>query len=275
MIQRIQVLASYFLRRLVGSVSGALYLLFTLGYWLVLFNPQQLTPDTDYFILVAGLFGPIAAFLITLTFSNWANQAINYPFLVRLPSRVEYLTALFISALVTTMTLQLILAILAIVFHGPDLSIFQFLEIPPLWLAPTVLAITLAMHATDLVSSGWSRVYIFGLLALFLFGQNISNEGLIRGLNGLSRYASNQGWFSAVNTVSSWTNSLANSPANLFTRITNALFWPFDAIARAILNGNFTGTQALAPAILMLYATILFILAADLFVNKDLILTEA
>ncbi len=275
MSQRIRVLVSYFLRRLGGSVSGALYVLFTMGYWLILFNPQQQTPDLDYFILVTGLFGPIIAFLITLSLSNWADQAINYPFLVRLPSRVEYLTAVLLTALVATLILQLLLALLAIIFHGPDLTLTSTLQIPPLWIAPVILSITLAMHASDLVSSGWSRVYIFGLLAIFLFGQNISNDGLSQALTGFSRYAANQGWTALLNPLSSWANSAANGGPSIIARITGALFWPFNAIAEAVLNGAFTGTQAIAPAILLLYATILFILAADLFVNKDLILTEA
>lgn len=275
MSQRISVLMAYFFRRLFGSVSGALYILFTLGYWLILFNPQQQTPDIDYFLLVAGLFGPIIAFLITLTLANWANQAINYPFLVRLPSRVEYLTAVFLATLTSALILQLLLAILALVFQGPNLSLSHILEIPPLWIAPTVLAITLAMHASDLVTNGWSRVYVFGLLAIFLFGQSLTNDILLRLLNGVNRYASNQGWLQVIDQVTTWINAISSSDTNVIARVASALFWPFEAIIQAILSGAYTTTQAVAPAILLLYATILFILAADLFVNKDLILTEA
>jgi len=52
------------------------------------------------------------------------------------------------------------------------------------------------------------------------------------------------------------------------------IFWPFHAISEAIFQGFFNPTQALAPAILLLYATILFMLAADLFANKDVDFTE-
>lgn len=275
MNQRVTVLASYFFKRFFRSVSGALYVLLTLAYWVILFNPQQQTPDIDYFILVAGLFGPLIAFLITLTISNWANQAINYPFLVRLPSRVEYLTAVFLAAFSAAISLQLLLSILAIAFQGPTLDLSHIFEIPPIWIAPTILAITLAMHASDLVTRGWSRVYIFGILAIFLFGQGISNELLLRLINGFNRYAANQGWRSILNTLTTWSNNISASETNLIARATSAIFWPFDALAQAVLNGAFTSIQAIAPAILLLYATILFILAADLFVNKDLILTEA
>jgi hypothetical protein len=51
------------------------------------------------------------------------------------------------------------------------------------------------------------------------------------------------------------------------------LHWPF----RAIVDGvtvSFDRTEALAPAFLLLYATILFLLAADFFATKDLHLIE-
>jgi hypothetical protein len=52
------------------------------------------------------------------------------------------------------------------------------------------------------------------------------------------------------------------------------LFWPFKAVADATIQGVFNPTQALAPAIILLYAAILFMLAADLFATKDLDFTE-
>jgi hypothetical protein len=42
----------------------------------------------------------------------------------------------------------------------------------------------------------------------------------------------------------------------------------------AIIQGYFSAEQALAPAVLLLYATILFMLAADLFAAKDIELME-
>lgn len=275
MRQRILTLTRYFFQRLVRSVSGALYLLLTLGYWLLLFNPQQGTPDVEYYILVVGFFGPAIGFLITLTIANWANQAIHYPFVVRLSSRVEYLTAVFLAALSTALCLQMVLALLAALFHGPTLPLGTLLEIPPLWLAPTVLFIVLALHASDLVAAGWSRVFVFGLLALFLFGQGLSNDVLVRFASGFNRYAINQGWSGVVDRVADWIVVLNNSNSNSVTRFTSTLFWPFDASIDAIVNGAYLRTQVLAPAIFLLYATILFILAADLFTNKDLAFTEA
>lgn len=275
MTQRLAVLSRYFFGRWFRSVSGALYVLFAFAYWLILFNPQQQTPEVDYFILVLGLFGPVAAFLITLTISSWANQAVNYPFLVRLPSRVEYLTAVAVAAFLATFLLQLLMTILTFSFGGPALTLGNLLEIPPLWFPPIILAITLALHASDLVSKGWSRVYLFGLLAIFLFARELSNDILLRLLSGLNRYINNQGWFRLMEWINNAMNAISNSNSNIIARVTDSLFWPFEAIIEAVLEGQYTATQAIAPAILLIYATILFILAADLFGNKDLIFTEA
>lgn len=275
MTQRIMVLTRYFFQRLVRSVSGALYLLLMLGYWYIFFNPQQETPDVNYFILVIGAFGALVSFMITLTIANWANQAIHYPFLVRLPSRVEYLTAVFLATLSATVCLQLLLALLALLFQGPAISVGSLVEIPPLWLAPAILFIMLALHASDLVASGWSRVYLFGMLAIALFSQQLTNESLIRAANGLSQYAVNQGWQRLVDLLADWVIALSNNDTNLLIRITSALFWPFNALIDATVSGAYLNTQVLAPAIFLLYAAILFILAADLFTNKDLAFTEA
>lgn len=274
MSQRIMVLVRYFLRTLFTSLSGSIYIILTLAYWILLFNPQQGTPDIDYFILIAGAFGPIAAFLITLSITGRANQAIHYPLMVRLPSRVEYLTAVLTSSLLATFALQLLLSILALIFRGPDLTFVRLIEIPPIWLGPTILASVLALHASDLVTQGWSRIYVFGFLAVFLFGQSVKNDNLVRMLNGISRYATNQGWFELSSTFSNWSSAAGSTDTNTLSRFFGFLFWPFRALTEATVNGVFTGTQALAPAILLLYATILFLLAADLFSNKDLAFTE-
>ncbi|MCP5097108.1 MAG: hypothetical protein GY943_16285 [Chloroflexi bacterium] len=274
MRQRISVLTRYFLRTLFTSLPGSIYAILTLAYWAVFFNPQQQTPDMDYFILVGGIFGPIAAFLITLTIASRANQAIHYPFIVRLHSRIEYLTAVLISTLIAATGLQILLALLGLIFGGPDITFSGLIGIPPIWLALNVLATVIALHASDFVTRGWSRIYIFGSLAIFLFGQGINNEALVRATNSISQYATNQGWYEISGTLSDWANSLSSSGNNTIGQFFSILFWPFRAITDAVVLGNFTTVQALAPAIIFLYATILFLIAADLFANKDLAFTE-
>jgi hypothetical protein len=74
-----------------------------------------------------------------------------------------------------------------------------------------------------------------------------------------------------IGDISNW---LIDSGAGILSIIAGILFWPFQAIADATLAGYFNQLQALAPAILLLYATVLFLLAADFFATKDLFLSE-
>lgn len=273
MTQRIWTLTTYFSKTLFRSLSGILYLIFMLAYWLLLFSPTQKTPDAAYFILVTTAFGAGMAFLITLSVGSRGNQASHYPWLVRLPSRVEYVTAVAFTTLLVTLLLQLGLALLAQI-NGPELTAARLLEIPPIWLSANILAIVLALHVTDLVASGWSRIYLFGLLAIALFAQSLTNNSLTNMATSLSRFAMIQGWTTVASRAAQYAANLDAADTNVISQAFSLLFWPFHAIANAVINGYFTRSEALAPAILLLYATILFMLAADLFANKDLAFIE-
>ena len=273
MIQRITVLTRYFIKTILFSLTGALYLLLTLVFWYLLFNPQQDTPDMAYYQLLIGGFGAAMAFLVTLSVAARANDAQHYPLLVRLKSRVEFVTAVLTSSLVVTLVYQLLLALLALL-NGPSLTIGHLLEIPPLWLAPMILATILALHASDFITLGWSRIYVYGILAILLFGQGLQNEGLAKIASSLSRFASNQGWVEISTNLGNYATTLSLTDQNVVSRLFGFVFWPFSALATAVTNGYFTANQALAPAIMLLYATVLFLLAVDLFANKDLDFTE-
>jgi len=197
---------------------------------------------------------------------------------VRLPSRVEYLTAVLISAILMATVLQLLLALLAL-FHGPDLTLNQILLIPPIWLALNTLTAVLALHATDFIAAGWSRVYLFGIIAIFLFGQSLNdksglNTWLILRINDMSRSLVSAGWVTLVTPLNNLVGWLQQDGTSTLSRFFSLPFWPFHAIADAVVIGSFDTSQALAPAVLLLYATLLIMLAADIFANKDLDLTE-
>ncbi|MCP4428919.1 MAG: hypothetical protein GY803_30920, partial [Chloroflexi bacterium] len=85
-----------------------------------------------------------------------------------------------------------------------------------------------------------------------------------------SRTINRLGWY----TVGDWVNRagqwFSDGEPGLASRIFDWLIWPFTAISDAVINGFFNTSQALAPAVILLYATILFLLAADLFAGKDL-----
>lgn len=278
MRQRVLALSVYFLRSVALSLNGALYLILALAYWLVMFPPGQGTPDASYYILVLAAFGIAATFFCTLTIASRANQMAYTPWIVRLPSRVEYLTAVLLSTLLFATSLQLLVAVFALL-RGPELPLNQILLIPPVWLALNVLTAVLALHATDFVTAGWSRVLLFSFIAICLVGQSWnSNSGvnnwLIQRLSSLSRTASGEGWLFIVTPANRLILWLQQDGPDSLSRIFSLPFWPFRAIADAIVAGRFNASQAMAPAVLLLYATLLIMFAADLFANKDLDLNE-
>jgi uncharacterized membrane protein YciS (DUF1049 family) len=277
MSQRILSLTFYLLRTVILSLAGLLYILLASVFYLILFDPRQQTPDIEYYILVIGLFGAVLTFLITLTVAARANQAVHFPFLVRLPSRVEYLSSTLAASLFFSFFLQGFVAVLALIANGPDLSLSQLLTIPPLWIATNLLFAVLALHATDLVAVGWSRVYLFGLLAVLLYVQSILDT-LVNWMSGLldriSAYILNLGFTGFAEAISNLSDWLLSSGGDALSTFAGLLFWPFTAIADAAIAGQFNQLQALAPAMLLLYATVLFLLAADLFATKDLFLSE-
>jgi hypothetical protein len=276
MTRRLLVLTSYFFRRLLFSLAGSIYVILALVYWAIFFPPGQGTPDMGNYVVIIGGFGAAVTFLATLTIASRSYRAENYPLIVRLPSRIEYLTAVFCSAMVLALMLQLLVAFLALI-GGPESSLGQMLEVPPVWFALNILAAMLALHASDLVASGWSRVLIFGILAIFLIGRNLAerfSSGLAAIAGGISSFFYAQQWLSVGNGFSRLSSWLHGSGIEFFEKILGVVFWPFRALAEAIFAGFFTPTQALAPAVIVLYATILFLIAADLFATKDLELTE-
>ncbi|MCB8937465.1 MAG: hypothetical protein H6655_03550 [Ardenticatenaceae bacterium] len=273
MIQRISILTRYLFRSVLRSLTGVFYLLLTLAFWFLLFNPQQQTPDIAYYQLLIGGFGAALAFLVTLSVAARANDAQHYPLIVRLKSRVEFVTAVLLCSLAITLIFQLLIMLLGLV-NGPALTLGALLEIPPIWLAPMLLMATLALHASDFITIGWSRIYVFGVVAILLFGQGLQNESVASFASSLSRYSLNQGWVTTSSNLDNYANALNQTDGNMISRLFGFVFWPFQALAEGITSGHFTANQALAPAILLLYATVLFLLAVDLFANKDLDFTE-
>lgn len=275
MTQRILALTNYLLYRLTTSLTGLGYLVMAMVYYGFAFRTR--TPEPDYFVLVIGLFGALITFLTGLTLAAKANEAQSDPILVRLPSRVEYLAAVLTASLVYGLGLQLLMAFLAYFRNEPALTLGRALEIPPIWLSLNIFAAVVALHASDFVAAGWSRVAIFGSAALFLMG----SDGLQSMTNWLAEQASQAsnwayGQGSATNgqffqDVAGW---LRESGGSSLQWLFDAPFWPFQATFEAVVAGQFSRTQALAPAAILLYATILFLLAAEFFAHKDIHLVE-
>jgi hypothetical protein len=246
-------------------------------YLFIFFDPRQQTPDLDYFILIFGLFGLAWSFIVTLSVSARANQAVNYPLIVKLPSRIEYLSSVVLASLVYVVVLQIATALLAWLANGPDIALRQLLEIPTLWIAGDVLFVVIALHASDLVARGWSRVYVFGVLGLLLYlqsGVGLLGDWLFGIFNRVGGTFSESGLDAIATLFYDAATWISSNGLGLLEKIFDIIFWPFSAITAAIVGGQFSLAQALAPAVLMIYASLLFLLAAALFAHKDLFLSE-
>jgi hypothetical protein len=277
MIRRVLVLAIYFQRRFVLSLPGILFLLLALVFYMIFFGPGQKIPDVAYFASVLGIFGTILSFLVTLSLAATANRAANLPILVRIPSRVEYLTSVLLASIVFSSIVLLALAIVALLVNGPIFNAQLIILIPPLWFSGILMFSTLALHASDLVAWNWSRVYVFGIIALLIYlreGLRIIGNALANLFDELGIRFSNQGWDALASMANSLGNLVSETVPQILERSVDVVFWPFNAIANALINSQFSEMQAIAPVILILYASILFLLAANVFSSKDLILSE-
>ena len=275
MIQRIFGLVAYFVRNLVSSLSGAFHVLLAVVFALLFFRDAR--PDANYYIIMVGLYGAIASFLLSLSITTRANRSENATWLVRLPSRVEYLVAVLLTSLLCTLVLQLAVAGLGL--RGgvnEDITLARVSEMPPIWISLDILLGVLALHASDLVTKGWSRVWIFGILLILLFGQSgsdsIANWVSTR-INQLSFQFGQRGMNNVADPVREVGNWIALQGGPAIENALGLIFWPFRAIVAGV-TGSFDRTEALAPAFLLLYATILFLLAADFFSTKDVQLVE-
>lgn len=272
MIQRITALTTYFLRTFFFSLVGLLFLLGALVFWAIFFPPGQGTPDYENYVLLIGAFGATVTFLATISIATRANRLENYPFVTRLQSRVEYLVAVLLGGLIAGGLLQLLVAGLALI-RGPELTAAGFLSLGPIWLAINILAAVLALHATDLVASGWSRVIIFGLLAILLILNSMghsSDSWFADRLNDAGSAFANINLVFFTDLFDSLAESLRGDGLGVLSSVAGSVFWPFRSIGDAVFGGALSPAQALAPAVLLLYGTILFLIAANLFATKDL-----
>ena len=103
---------------------------------------------------------------------------------------------------------------------------------------------------------------------------NIIGDWLSGLLNSLGNALLGQGFDTLATTAFRMSNWLIGEGSGTLGDALGFVFWPFKAITDGTILGSFTLAQALAPAMLLLYATILFILAARYFSRKDLFFSE-
>jgi hypothetical protein len=276
MIRRVLALAAYHWGDSFRSLGGVLLLILSAIFAYLFFINGGRAPDVDYYTLVIGSFGAAATFVTTITIAGRAYRAENAAWMARLPSRIEYLAAIWLAGLCAGLTLQLLVALIALLGR-PELTLVRVLELPPLWIAANIFAGVLSLHATDMVTRDWSRVYVFSVLLVFLFGTT-GGDVFSRWLSGrarsLSSFFAGQGVLPISNGLGDVANWLVGDGLTTIGDTLGLAFWPFRAILDAAIAGSFTRAQALAPAFLLIYATILFMLAADFFAGKDIILGD-
>jgi hypothetical protein len=248
-----------------------------MAFYIIFFDPRQRTPDLDYYTLVLGLFGLTFSFIVTLTVSARANQAAHYPLIVKLPSRIEYLSAVMVASLLYALTMQIVIASIALVLNGPDVTFRQMLDIPPLWIAGDVLFVIIALHASDLVAKGWSRVYVFTVLGILLYlqsGLGLIGDWLFGLFNRLGSAFAGRGLDALAGIFYDLATWFTSDGTQLIEDVFGIVFWPFDAIIDATIRGHFSPIQALAPSLILIYASLMFVLAAHFYSHKDLLLSE-
>ncbi|MEM9777275.1 MAG: hypothetical protein AAF902_22045 [Chloroflexota bacterium] len=276
-MQRITTLTSYLLYRLFSSMASIILLLVGFAYYWLTF--YQRAPEPEYFVIVIGAFGLVISFFSTLAVASLSNEAKSYPFFMRLQSRTEFLASILLTALIFALLLQLLMTAVVLIRNGPELTIGRAIEVPPIWLSLNILASVLALQASDFVSYGWSRVWIFGLLAVaIIFGDN---EGeTINWIASFLRDTGEQaiGTSEAIIQMSEFliraADFLTGTTMTTISNVFGSLFWPFRAILDAVQTGYFTRAQAFAPALILLFAAVLFLLAADFFNSRDMTLAE-
>ena len=279
MIGRILTLFLYSFKRILTSITGILLFISAVAVWVIFFSPTQgRVPEGSLFTLLIGVYGIGVAFLSTIFVASHAYRAEHATLFVRLPSRIEYMLAVVLSGLLFTLLIQFILGVVVLAQPlGPDISMARLLEIPPLWISADLLAAVFALHASDLVNKGWSRTIVFGILMFLLFSQSIDGQGVswvVNWLNGVAMNFTRQNSQQLANSFQQMATWFSANGYHFLRETVGFPFWPLRSISDAVLAGAFDNAQALSPAILILYATILFMLAADWLGTKDLQLLE-
>jgi hypothetical protein len=236
-MNRAWTLTLFLTRDLFLSLSGIVPLAAALAFGLIAFEYGM---DQPQFFTVAGLGIGMICLLTTLLLASRANRASSYLLIARLHRRAEILAALLLSSLGIT-------AVLALLITGVNLLAGRLtLEFPSLlWLLPTWLALWLMLSALALILSALSSRDGSNLVAyLLVVGLLLVNDQRVM------LEARRLGWLS---------------------RSTAAVLWPVSTLLSRATAGLHDRSYFLALALTLLYALLLFGLAAQLFVDKDLL----
>lgn len=241
-MMRICTLGLFFIRDLFRSLAGIVPLAATLAFGIIAFEYGM---DQAQFVTVGGLGIGTICLLTTLLLASRANRASSYPLAARLHRRAELLAALALSSLGITVVLALLVIVGNLLTGRLTLDFPSALWIVPTWLPLWLLAAALALPLSALVGRGGSHLVAWVLLAVLLVvnDQKARLRARGRGLDLLAQAATTILW--PVNTL------LSRASADIH----NLVYFQ-------------------AWILTLLYAGLLFGLAVQIFVDKDLLWSE-
>jgi hypothetical protein len=239
-MNRTLTLAWYLTRDLFRSLAGIAPLAAGLAFGWIAFEYGM---DQPQFVLVAGIGTGAICLLTVLLLAGRADRASSYPLVARLPRRTELLSALVIGGIGVTAILALVIAAANLLTGRLALDFPSVLWVLPTWLVFWILASSLALVLSTLVSRRGSHLAGYVLLTALLVVNDQQSRLAAQDLDWLAEGAATVLW--PVST--------------LFTE------------ASAGLHGR---QYWLGLGMALAYGLLLFALAALLFLDKDLLWTE-
>ena len=239
-MKRIVTLTSFLNRDLFRSLAGIVPLAFTLAFGIIAFEYGM---DQPQFITVAGIGMGAICLATTLLLASRANRASSFLLVARLHRRSELLAALVLSSLSITTALALLMALANLLAGRLTLDFPSTLWIVPTWLPAWLLAASLALPLSGLVGRGGSHLIGYVLLAGLLIANDRRSFLTSHGMNWLSR-------------------------------IVETILWPVNTLLAQASAGIYDWEYVLAWVLTCAYAVLLFVLAASLFEDKDLLWSE-
>ncbi|MFC2037360.1 hypothetical protein ACFLYD_05240 [Chloroflexota bacterium] len=239
-MRRSWIMARFLIRDLFHSLAGVVPLAAALAFGIIAFEYGM---DQAQFVIVAGIGIGTICLLTTLLLASRVNRASSYPLLARLHRRAELLMALVLSGLVITIVLATLITAANLFTGRLTLDFPSALWIVPTWLILWLLAATLALPLSALVSRGGSHLAGYVVLTALLLA------------NDRKAMLATRGW--------DW-----------LARVVTFILWPVSTLLSRASDGIHDQSYWLSLALTLAYANLLFLLATRLLEDKDLLWTE-
>jgi len=239
-MSRLWTLTLYLVRELFGALAGIVPLAAAVAFGLIAFEYGM---DQAQLITVGGLGIGTIGFLATLLLAGKADRAASFPILGRLRRRAELLGSILVGGLGITWILAIAIVVANLLAGRLTLSSPSLLWIMPTWTAVWLFVTALALSLSALVSRNGSNLLGYLLVVAVLVANDRKADLLDRGA----------GW--AV-------------------RIVERLVWPVGTLLSRASAEVHDQTYFAAAAATLACAAALFLLAAFLFRDKDLLWSE-